>query len=185
MLEQSFVICELLITRFTDLTESKIILQVSNIENETDEIRDDLPSAVEMNNLETSNTLQNNINENSRDASNYDITHVGSENNEIIEENNEFPDINFDQENTYEQKRQLLMGLSYEMLKDPNISILNLNRRDCILSRSCIKEYLTIQNMNIEKFKNCSSIIYLNNENEDAVKKQIDLYFNKILNILN
>jgi hypothetical protein len=117
-----------------------------------------------------------------------------SNNEETIQKNSEsqqndneteLPNINFTPVTTKEQKRQLLLKLSNDLLSDIKLEDLNIKRPNYILSRQCIKEFLYLNVLSYEDLLKCPNMLILSNSLKKETKKQLDLYSEKILKILN
>lgn len=103
---------------------------------------------------------------------------------EDIEEEIELPDIHKNPINTKEQKRQILMKLSYDLLSDKRLQNFNLKRQDTILSRQTIKEFLEFDDFNYDILLSSLTVSFLLKQNNDSIKKQIEYYGQQIIQIL-
>ena len=110
---------------------------------------------------------------------------ISSQDDDRDDNDTDLPDINFSPTNTKEQKRQLLMKLSYDLLDDERLVEYNIKRQKSILSRQSIKEFLELQTFDIEAISSSLTISHLMKVNNDSITKQIEYYGQKILNILN
>ena len=96
----------------------------------------------------------------------------------------ELPDINFNPSNTKEQKRQLLMKLSYDLLSDERLVEYDIKRQKSILSRQSIKEFLELQTFDIETISSSLTISHLMKVNKNSIEKQIEYYGPQIIQII-
>ena len=103
----------------------------------------------------------------------------------VIEEEFELPNINFTPQTTKEQKRQLLLKLGVDLLNDRNLEEFSIKRPNYILSRQSIKEFLQSNALNRADLLKCPNMIVLLSRFKKQTEKQLDLYCNKILEILN
>lgn len=162
------------------LQATKILLNISNVTKEVDENDATVNSTTKnaQSNLSYEKTSDN-TQENTPDNNSMD----NDEKNKIDEEI-ELPNVDFPIQSTNEQKRQLLTKLSHELLNDKNLIKFSIKRPNYILSRQCIKEYLETNINDLENLTRLPNVLYLLDSFGESIKKQLDLYGNKILDIL-
>ena len=151
----------------------------SNEEFENEEYEDD-----EINN-ESSVFESENIVIGVNDNNNNDETNSSTDQNTEVDEELELPNINFTPQKTKEQKRQLLIRLGVDLLKDKDLEEFSIKRPNFILSRQCIKEFLQTNARSQTDLLNCPNMVILLSRFSEQTEKQIELYCNKILEILN
>ena len=156
---------------------SRLILSIGMFE--TNEFQD-----IETKSEHEESTEKNNENEQNVFPEENDLEETFLEEDDKNETEIDLPDINFNPNNTKEQKRQFLMKLSYELLSDERLLDFNIKRQNCILSRQSIKEFLEFKNFNIDTISNSLTISYLMKSNKKSLEKQIEYYGPQIIKIL-
>ena len=151
------------------------IAMINISENSDDELKPNLENQIQNDDL---NNIELIPEEN-------ESSEISSQDDDRDDNDTDLPDINFSPTNTKEQKRQLLMKLSYDLLDDERLVEYNIKRQKSILSRQSIKEFLELQTFDIEAISSSLTISHLMKVNNDSITKQIEYYGQKILNILN